>query len=733
MAISTNTNNNGSLPPPAGLTVTLKIALASIIIGTLATLVTALIAYILFARMQEETVRNSLGSLRTMLENRLASHVDNLKLDSESLAQSAGVRQLLAARLADMSDPSITTTFDTFHQSLARHAQRLRYHDIYLCDPSGKIIYNTLDPKSTLPDSSLLGELCRDVVKGGQTTLLTNERGIERGSESIKEAVLLCGSAILTGEKVYAVLVIESSLSPINSVMSFNEHPQEVGLGQTGEAYLIDSSFTVRTRLRNPTRSKIQSDGARSAIGGNSGSSTYKNADGQNVLGSYNRLKVDGLPWGILVEQQESEALEPARSAAFLVAGVGFIVIVLVGVSGFSFARIFAKPIVNLEETIRKVSSGDESARAVVESHDEIGQLATALNEMIVERNGVKDRISTENKRVQANIQDFLLVVADASEGKLGVRAKRTEGLLGNVADALNRMLENVSALIGEAKSASSQVQESAGEIAASAQTLADGASSQTEQISQTILEVQNLAAEAQGVSENSQEAALAATRTRQAAEDGAKAVRDVIAYMERLQESVQTNARKITRLGERSQEISGIVRSISELSAETDVLAMNASIEAARAGEQGKGFTVVADQVRALADRTREATVEIEKLVMGIQSETAEAVKQMEHANIEVENGTRQVSSAGASLGNIVEASVDSSTLANQISQSATQQEQRAQAMLQAIVAINQIAEDTRNRTLDFRETSDLLATLATELNKQLANFEVARQGQEA
>ncbi|NJK91774.1 MAG: hypothetical protein HC904_08095 [Blastochloris sp.] len=113
----------------------------------------------------------------------------------------------------------------------------------------------------------------------------------------------------------------------------------------------------------------------------------------------------------------------------------------------------------------------------------------------------------------------------------------------------------------------------------------------------------------------------------------------------------------------------------------------------------------------------------------MGIQSETAEAVRQMERANIEVENGTRQVGSAGTSLGNIVEASVDSSTLANQISQSATLQERRAQAMLQAIVTINQIAEDTRNRTLDFRETSDLLATLAVELNKQLANFQVADQ----
>jgi twitching motility protein PilJ len=230
---------------------------------------------------------------------------------------------------------------------------------------------------------------------------------------------------------------------------------------------------------------------------------------------------------------------------------------------------------------------------------------------------------------------------------------------------------------------------------------------------------------EAQNVSQNSREAAVSATQTREAAEKGASAVRDTVAFMERLQENVQATSNKINELGNRSEEISGIVQSISEISAETDVLAMNASIEAARAGEQGKGFTIVADQVRALADRTRLATVEIEKLVRGIQNETSEAVRQMDSQNQEVSNGVRQVTSAGKELSNIVETSVDSSTLAEQISQSSTEQETRAQAVLNAIVAINQVAEETRARTVEFQQTSTQLAMLANELNAQLANFE--------
>ncbi|NJK92086.1 MAG: methyl-accepting chemotaxis protein, partial [Blastochloris sp.] len=571
---------SSTLPPPSGLTVTLKIALVLIGIGTLATLVTALIAYILFANVQEETVKNNLNSVRSLMEQRINSHVEGLLRQTQTLSESSALRQILLVKASDSSDPNVANTFKIFHTDLTGQVRNLRYHSLYLCTPEGRVLYNTLDPDTAIPDFSLFGTLARDTLKSRAPVLLPSERGVERGANTLTESTLFVAAPVLEGERVIAILITESSFAPLNSITTFNDRPLEANLGSTVQAFLVDPSLSLRSRSTQPEGTKIQTEGVRNAMSGNSGASLYDNVSGLTVLGSYNRLKIDGMPWGILVEQSKSEALAPARSAAIWVAGVGFIIIILVGISGFAFAKIFAQPIVNLQDTIRRVAAGDESVRAVVERNDEIGQLAHALNEMIVERNAVKDRISTENKRVQANIQDFLLVVADASEGKLSVRAKRTEGLLGNVADALNRMLENVSVLIGQAKSASSQVQDSAGEIAGAAQNLADGATSQTTQIAETIVEVQNLAAEAQGVSENSQEAARAASRTRQAAEEGAKAVRDVIAYMERLQESVQNNARKITRLGERSQEISGIVRSISDISAETDVLAMNASIE---------------------------------------------------------------------------------------------------------------------------------------------------------
>ncbi|MEM6602385.1 MAG: methyl-accepting chemotaxis protein, partial [Verrucomicrobiota bacterium] len=120
--------------------------------------------------------------------------------------------------------------------------------------------------------------------------------------------------------------------------------------------------------------------------------------------------------------------------------------------------------------------------------------------------------------------------------------------------------------------------------------------------------------------------------------------------------------------------------------------------------------------------------TVEIEALVRDIQTETQDAVKTMESQTREVENGTKQVSSAGDALGNIVDVSVDSSTLAEQISSSAAEQERRAEAVLASVRSINKIAEETREKTVDFQKTSDQLAQLANELNGQLANFEIDR-----
>lgn len=394
----------------------------------------------------------------------------------------------------------------------------------------------------------------------------------------------------------------------------------------------------------------------------------------------------------------------------------------------FFVSRGITRPLASLTATTARILEGDNSARAPVQSRDELGQLAGSFNQMVEARVNAQDQVESENRRLQANIQDLLLVVSDASDGRLSVRAKVSEGALGNVCDALNLMLENVGEFIANAKAASDRVATAAADITGVAQELENGEQKQSKEINATSEGVKALNGQAQRVLKNCQSATQAADNARRTAEQGAKVVREVVQGMEKIRENTQANAKKIKRLGDRSMEIAGIVKVIGDISAKTDMLALNASIEAARAGEQGRGFTVVAEQVRNLADRTKTLTNQIEKLVNDIQQETAEAVAQMEAQTQEVELGTRAAQSAGGTLENIVSVSAQSSELVAQINQAATTQASRTQEMLVTVDAINQVVAEAQVRVRETRSTSEQLAGLSAELNKRLAQFEVGR-----
>jgi len=685
-----------------GFGITLKIAAAFAAIGALATVAAAASAYFLYGAQLEEASARRLDAVRALMAGRVEAELDSL---NESV-RIAGELLNVNLPVDGLIDPQATRAI------LQTVAKQIPGSRLALADAAGGLAAAS----EGSPDPRLLAESRTRLPRDGR--LIWTESGAFTKEPALAAFHPLTKSADGPG------VLVEIPFTAITRLLAPND---PAILGATGEAYLVDGAGSLRSPLRaggGPAR--IETEGVRHALGGATGSLAYANYAGTPVIGSAAKLKSDTLPWAILAEQAQEEALGPARQAAATIFAIGGLAIVLTIFLGIAFAKWLARPIVLIRETVARLARGDESARAPVESADEIGQLAASFNRMVEERNAAKERVTTENRRLQASIQDLLLVVADASEGRLSVRARRAEGVLGNVGDALNRMLGNVGILIGQAKDASAQVDAAAGEISAAAGELAEGSARQSEQTTRALQDVETLTGEARAVAENSRDAAEAAARARLAAEAGAQAARDAEAFMDRLRADAAATARKIARLGDRSQEISGIVRSIGDISAEVDVLAMNASIEAARAGEQGKGFTIVADQVRALADRARLAAVEIEKLVAGIQAETAEAVRQIDEQNRAVDEGVRQVASAGQSLGNIVEASVDSATLADQISQSARGQEERARQAAAAVADIHRIAQEAAGRMNEFRETSARLAALSGQLNAQLENFQV-------
>ena len=427
--------------------------------------------------------------------------------------------------------------------------------------------------------------------------------------------------------------------------------------------------------------------------------------------------------------EAQSAAMNTLTQMLWWTAGVATLLAIVAFVVSSRLSRSITKPLNVLANTADRVAKGDNTVRAEVLSDDEIGQLGDSFNAMLEAR--IKAKEDTDDyKRLQDGIQQLLKVTSDASDGDLTVRAKVTEGALGNVCDAMNLMLENVGDMFKEVQGVASRVASSATEIQASSEQLAQGSVRQSGEIINTTTAVQEMAANIESVSNNATAANEAATRARQAAEAGAKAVEQVIEGMTRIRQNVQAGAKKIKRLGERSMEISTIVNTISQISGQTDMLALNAAIEAARAGEHGRGFTVVAEEVRKLAERTATATKEIEKLIAGIQAETNESVSAMEQQTAEVETESKVVASTGGELARIRESSTQSADLINEINLAAKQQVRGASGVVKAMETVSTIAQQAQAGAGQTKRATESLAGLSSELMTSLSKFKINTNG---
>ncbi|HWO19300.1 MAG TPA: methyl-accepting chemotaxis protein [Kofleriaceae bacterium] len=364
---------------------------------------------------------------------------------------------------------------------------------------------------------------------------------------------------------------------------------------------------------------------------------------------------------------------------------------------------------------------------AVVGSVNELSVASAKLNESLSESRTLQEKVQKDNDEIQSNIIDLLSVVSDASDGNLTVRARTTAGTLGNVADAFNQLLESLEGLIGDVKQQISRTDKAVGVIASSASKMAEGASRQTKEVIAARSLVQSVAGELAQVSKSAEGASAAAQRTATSAAEGEKAVEDVITGMEGLRSNVQAGAKKMKTLGDRSMEITAIVGTISRISEQTNMLALNAAIEAARAGEHGRGFSIVAEEVRKLAERTAGATKEIEKLVKAIHTETSETVQAIEQQTQVVEQESKIVGDAGESLRRIRGVSTESAGLVANITEVTRTQVEHAQRVVTTMEAVSSIAFDTQQGAESTATTVNDLLALSRQLNQTVARFRIA------
>ncbi len=434
---------------------------------------------------------------------------------------------------------------------------------------------------------------------------------------------------------------------------------------------------------------------------------------------------LENLGWTALTIIESSEALAPVASATRLTLATGALIAVIAVVLAVLITRGLTGQIRHIGDLFSRIGIGEFDARTEVVAGDELGEMATSLNAML-DNTLVLIQSQEDRDAMQSAVVKLLDEVGDVAEGDLTVEAEVTADMTGAIADSFNLMIGQLRNIISDVQDATLQVSSSANEIQATTEHLSQGSEAQAMQIADISTSIEEMAASIQQVSENASTSSKVGEQALSNAQQGVLAVQNTIEGMKRIRDQVQETSKRIKRLGESSQEVGEIVQLIGDIADRTSILALNASIQAAMAGEAGQGFAVVAEEVERLAERSTEATKQIDTLIRTIQSETNEAVAAMEAATNEVVEGSGLAEEAGHALSEIGTVSNQLSDLIQSISQASKQQARGSENLANSVSAIAEVTQQTAAGTKQAAVSISNLANLADGLRESVSAFKL-------
>jgi twitching motility protein PilJ len=436
----------------------------------------------------------------------------------------------------------------------------------------------------------------------------------------------------------------------------------------------------------------------------------------------------------LTLDAKKEAVRTPLQQAGGIMALVG-------GLTSFGVATLLAgrytkqvgRGVRDLQSNFEQVAQGNMTARATIASQDELGQLASSFNYMlqsVVVSNSEAQRKAREMEQAKDELQRQVIRLLDdvegAARGDLTVKAEVTADVLGAVADSFNLTIDSLRQIVQQVQVAAVQVNQGSTESEAFARRLSSDALSQAEELAVTVNSVQMMTASIKRVAESARESEEVARTASSTALRGGEAVDRTVAGIQEIRETVAESTRKVKRLAESSQQISQIVSVISQIASRTNLLALNASIEAARAGESGKGFAIVADEVRQLADRSAKALKEIEHIVLQIQSETGSVMAAMEQGTQQVIQGTKLAEQAKRSLDDIIQVSNRIDALVRSITSDTIEQRETSKAVTEVMQSVEIQAQSTSQEAQKVSSSLENLVVVARNLLTYVERFKV-------
>ncbi len=403
----------------------------------------------------------------------------------------------------------------------------------------------------------------------------------------------------------------------------------------------------------------------------------------------------------------ESKADAMINSGSRWFIGIGLIIALTALVFGWWISNLISRPINRITQVANELSEGNVHHECVIEQRDEIGILADAFRRTIQYMNS----LSAAAREIARNNLSV----------RVTPRSERDE-----LGQSFKTMIEKLSQIVGQLSDNSAQVASASTEIASSTEEMSRGVSEQSGQTAQVSSAVEQMTATIVESSRNAAQASGVAKQAAEAATEGSEVVSQTIRGMQRIAAVVNDSANAIKKLAASSDQIGEIVGVIDDIADQTNLLALNAAIEAARAGEQGRGFAVVADEVRKLAERTTRATKEIADMIKGIQGETQSAVSAMNEGIHEVDRGRELAATAGSSLNAILEYSQRVQEMVAQIAAATNEQSLAAEQIAANVENIARVTRESNEGIAQSASAADQLSEQAENLRSIASSFKL-------